>query len=265
MFERLLGRFKRGDPRAARDELPIDQPTVGLCFEYVRGIDYTSPYLADAGLDHILKALETRGLRATFSCPAKLCETAPDRIAQIVEAGHEILPLGYADESVRDLTDDAIKQLVYTCRRAFEKRGVHPVGFRAPRSSWDERLCGELARQHFLYNAEHDHARRPYVLIPGTPPLVRLPIRTDDRGLRRSENAHDATVSKHLRLIRKAKQQCRFVCVCFHPWLLAEEMERMEHWESWIDLAARTGARLVALEDALPRNPPPPPPPSTET
>ena len=91
-----------------------------------------------------------------------------------------------------------------------------------------------------------------YVVVPGSPPLVRVPIRTDDRGLRRSEGTYNATVSKHLRVVRKAIQETHFVSVCFHPWILAEDMKRMEHWESWLKTAINGGANIVAFEDALP-------------
>ena len=86
-----------------------------------------------------------------------------------------------------------------------------------------------------------------------TPPIVRVPIRTDDRGLRRSEETQDEVISKHLRSLRKAIANKTFVSICFHPWILAEDMQRMEHWEQWVTAAVRSGARVVALEDVVPR------------
>ncbi len=252
MFGRLFKRFKKSGDEAGPVELPVERTTIGLCFDYQRGLDYGSEYLENVGLDHVLKTLMGLNLRATFFCPARLCETAPDQLGAIAAAGHEMAALGYADESPRDLTDDALKQLVFACRNAFAKRGLSPVGFKSPQSHWDRRLCAELSRQQFLYDAEHDHAKQLYVLVPGAPPLVRVPIRTDDRGLRRSEDTYDATVSKHMRAARKAIQQRHFVAVCFHPWILAEDMERMEHWQAWVQFGVKAGARMVALEDALP-------------
>lgn len=252
MLNRLFGKLRKREEQPGREELPVDRPTIGLCFSSPYGIDYSSKYLADEGLKCILKSLKAHQCRATFHCPAKLCDTDPDHVTRLADAGHEIAVLGFADESPRDLTDDALKQLVFSCRSAFVKLGLNPVGFRSPHSNWDERLCLELARQRFLYNSEHDHAKQMYVLVPGQPPLVRIPIRTDDRGLRRSESTYDATVSKHLRAVRKAIQETHFISVCFHPWILAEDMKRMEHWESWFDMAINSGAKIVALEDALP-------------
>lgn len=252
MLNRLFGKLKKREEQPSREELPVDRPTIGLCFNSPYGIDYSSKYLADEGLKCILKSLKAYRCRATFLCPAKLCDTDPDHVTRLADAGHEVAVLGFADESPKDLTDDALKQLVFSCRSAFTRLGLNPIGFRSPHSNWDERLCRELARQRFLYSTEHDHAKQMYVLVPGSPPLVRVPIRTDDRGLRRSEKTYDATVSKHFRVLRKAIQETHFVSVCFHPWILAEDTKRMEHWESWLKTATNAGGKVVALEDALP-------------
>ncbi len=255
MLERLFRSRKKTEAAASPTASPpvIDEATVGLCFNYERGLRFESEYLSDLGVEHIMKVLKRLNLRGTFFCPAKLCETSPDHIARIAREGHELAVLGYYDEDPRELTEDAIKQLVYACRNAFGRRGYHPVGFRAPGSHWDARLCAELARQNFLYNAEHDHAKQLYY-VPGPPPILRVPIRTDDRGLRRSEDTYDATVSKHLRSLRKALAGKYFVSICFHPWILAEDMQRMEHWEQWIGAAVRGGARVLPLEAVIPKD-----------
>lgn len=256
MLSRLFGKSKKdAAPQieaAAPIAIPGNRGFVGLCFNYERGIGFENEYLTDTGTDHIFKTLAANRLRATFLCPAKLCETQSDKLAAIAGAGHEIAVLGYADESPKELTDDGVKQLVFACRNAFARCGLHPIGFRAPRSAWDERLCRELLLQQFRYSAEHDHAKYPYAVAPGEPPLYRLPIRTDDRGLRRSEDTYDMTVSKHFRVLRKAAVGKYFVSICFHPWILAEDMSRMEHWQLWIDTAVKSGLRIGALEDAIP-------------
>jgi len=232
--------------------LPVKQATVGLCFNYERGLDFREVYHADAGLEHVLAVLDRRGLRATFNSPAKLCETAPDRLRLIHDRGHEICVLGHADESPCELTDDAVRQLVFSCRAAFDRLGLRPVGFRAPRSQWDMRLCAVAADLGFRYSAEHDHAKHPYVLIRGTPPLVRLPVCTDDRGLRHGEETRNLTISKMHRYLRKAATRGHYVSILFHPWILMEERERMDVWEEWLETAVRFKAKIGAMQDVLP-------------
>jgi len=240
----------------AGQEVSVSRSTLGLCFNFERGVAYDSEYLSDVGLEHVLKTLERHKLRATFNCPAKLCEISPERVKMIASAGHEIAILGYADESPRELTDDGIKQLVFTCRNIFIKMGLPPHGFQSPRSQWDERLCRELAKQHFRYSAEHDHAKQPYVIEAGPPPLVRIPISTDDRGLLHSEHTVDKTISKHHRRLRHAAENRHFVAICFHPWILAEETARLQYWEEWLQTAIRLGMKIGPLVDALPTEPP---------
>jgi peptidoglycan/xylan/chitin deacetylase (PgdA/CDA1 family) len=252
-WRRLFGRVKREAAHlSASKELPVARPTVGLCLNYQRGVAFDSEYLSDLGLEQVLKVLQRHALRATFNCPAKLCETVPDRLKMIAATGHEIAVLGYADESPRELTDDGIKQLVYACRNAFAKIGLRPLGFSAPRSHWDGRLCQELARQRFRYSAEHDHARNPYVIVPGPLQLVRVPVTTDDRGLLHSERTAVKTVAKHHRRLRKAVEGSHFISICFHPWILAEESDRMQHWEEWLQAALNFGAKVGPLADVLP-------------
>lgn len=256
MFGGLFDKFKK-KPQAAVTgeslELPVDRPTIGLCFNFERGLLYESEYLFDVAMQHIFKTLKQHNLRATFNCPAKLCDIAPDQLKMIADAGHEIAVLGFADESPKELTDEAVRQLVFSCRNAFTKRGYQPIGFRAPHSKWDMRLCEELARQNFRYSAEHDHAKHPYIVMKGASNIVRMPTYTDDRGLRRSEDTQDTVMAKHHRVLRKALTNRTFACIVFHPWILAEDMQRMDHWQSWVRAAVNEGARVGALEDLLPK------------
>jgi peptidoglycan/xylan/chitin deacetylase (PgdA/CDA1 family) len=237
---------------AAGQEVPVAVPTVGLCFNYQRGVTFDSVYLSDVGLETVLKTLARHNLKATFNCPAKVCELAPARVKMIADAGHEVAALGYADESCREMDDDALKQLIYTCRNAFAKLNLRPLGFGSPGSTGDERLCRELSKQRFRYSVEHDHAKQPYVVEPGPPPIIRMPVSTDDRGLLRSEGTVDKTIAKHYRRLRRAVEERHFVSVCFHPWILAEEKDRMQHWEEWLQTAIKLGARISPLKDVLP-------------
>lgn len=232
--------------------LSTERTTVGLCFDYARQVRFDSEYLSDVGLEHILTVLRRHDLRATFNCAAKLCELVPDQIHMIAEAGHEIAAYGYADEIIHELSDDGLKVMLYSCREAFAKCRFQPIGFRSRRSDCDERLYAELCLHRFLYSSEHDHAKHPYVLVNGTPPLVRVPVCTSDIGYVRHPERSNAVVSKHHRYLRKAVAGRHFVSIGFHPWLLAEERRRMEDFEEWLEVALRCGAKIGALADALP-------------
>ncbi len=257
MFGRLFGKRKTSASadedvparpavtasRSGRD-LAVREPTIGLCFNYTSGTAWIDERLVDVGMDVILKTLAASDLRATFFCSAKSCETAGPLLRRIADQGHEVAVLGYADEVATELTQEALAQLVIACRAAFRRIGLQPVGFRSAKSPWDERLTAILAQQGFRYSAEHDHAHQPYWLTEDSRPIARIPIRTDDRGLRRSGATYDEVVSKHLRVLRKTIQRRSFATICFHPWILAEAPERMDHWRDWLSQAlgsARVG------------------------
>ncbi|HPF37856.1 MAG TPA: polysaccharide deacetylase family protein [Phycisphaerae bacterium] len=239
-------------PEAGGNELTVAGTTIGLCFNFMRGLAFDSESLSDEGLREVLDTLGQYRLRATFFCAAKLCETAPEVIRRIADAGHELGALGYADEVASKLDDAALTQLAMSCRAAFRKLGIRVIGFRAPKSHWDDRLMSVLPLHGYVYSAEHDHGRHPYWIRTDTKPIVRIPVRTDDRGLRLRENTRDEVIAKHFRVLRKAYQRKCFVTVCFHPWILAESQNRMEHWREWLEQVTLGGARVGALEDALP-------------
>lgn len=239
---------------AADGELVVKGPTVGLCFNFMRGFCYDSESLSDAGLREVLRTLATKNVRATFFCSAKICDAAPDVIRRIMGDGHEIGALGYSDEVPTELPDEALTQLSLSCFRSFQKLGIRVAGFRTPKSKWDDRLTSILPLHGYTYSAEHDHGHHPYWMQSSGRRIVRIPVRTDDRGLRRSGDTYDEVVSKHFRVLRKALQRKCFVTVCFHPWILADSMERMDHWRLWLDQAMQSGASVGPLADALPKS-----------
>lgn len=253
----FLSRLFGKKPQTAADGrklLPSGEARLGLCFQYERGINFCSEFLSEVGLKYILQELNKYNLKATFFCPARLCETTPDHIVGLHKRGHEVAALGNEGEAPSEQTDDGIKQLIYTCRHKFSSIGVPIVGFRAPHGEWDDRLCRELARQKYLYSAEHEHAKGLYVVAPGKPPLYRVPIYSTDRGLLRREATVNKTISKHHRLLRKASDGRHFVSICFHAWILAEEKERMQHFIDWLNAAVKLGMKIGPLRAALPHD-----------
>jgi len=240
-------------------ELPVAGATVGLCFDYERDLNMeksSSPELSDFGIEHILAALKKRKVRATFNCAAKLCEEMTHQIHRIADAGHELAVYGYAGESWADLDAATIKQLLYKCRAAFSRANLSPIGFRSKSTQCNAIMARELALQRFRYNAQHDHAKHPYICLADDPPLARIPVATDDRGYvrgkRKEQEEAAALISKHDRYLRKALVRGHFVSIAYHPWILAEEKSRMREWELWLDAAIKGGAKIGALEDALP-------------
>jgi SAM-dependent methyltransferase len=117
-------------------------------------------------------ALEARhGVSVTYNVVGSLFREQPDLIGWIAAAGQEVAfhsyhhqptwqPAFYAEEVAR-------------CRR----ESAEPIGYRSPRSEWDESTLTSAWANGFLWNAECGPAGPPYFIHEG---LVRLPIADDD-------------------------------------------------------------------------------------
>ncbi len=230
---------------------PYTPPALTLSFDYERGLSGDDPTLADAGLDAVLAALARRKLRATFNCCAKLAEIAADRIRLIAAAGHEIGCHGYAHESPRDLTDADLRDMLRRSLDAFGGLSVRPVGFRSPQSHWDKRLMRELAAAGFRYSAEHDRASRPYVITRQPQVLMRFPVVTDDWDYIRNPAAPEV-IARHTTYLRNAAAAKLPLALGYHPWVLAQDPQRIRDWESFVDLAIELQVPIAPFVDLLP-------------
>ena len=56
-------------------------------------------YGANVGVPELLRLLDRRGLPATFFVPGRVAEMHPDRVRDIVAAGHEVGAHGYTHRS----------------------------------------------------------------------------------------------------------------------------------------------------------------------
>lgn len=242
LWRRAIG---RGGP-------PVPRPTLVLSFDYERGYAGEDAAQADRGLDAVCQLLAARGVRATFNCVARIGLDAPDRIAGLLAAGHEVACHGYAHESPRGLDLAAIDEMLRRSLDALGAAGARPVGFRSPQSHWNAVLLAALPRFGFRYSAEHDRAALPYRLSRSAAGLVRMPVATDDWDwVRRPTDAVGLT-AKHLALVGDvARGGRRFVAIGYHPWLIGAEPARRETLERTLDAALDAGVAVVPFAALL--------------
>lgn len=248
-FGRLWRRWRSPTPR----ELTPAQPALTLSFDYERGLAGEDPRLADAGLDAVLEMLSRRAVRATFNCCAALAESAPQRLLAVIAAGHEVACHAYRHESPRDLSDDQLESMLARSVDATAAIGIRPLGFRSPQSHWDDRLMARLPAHGFTYSAEHDEAKRPY-LMQASPPLWRMPIVTDDWGYVRRPAEPQRVAARQFDLVRRlasGARPARFVAIGFHPWLLAADTTRIDACRRLLDVALGAGIRVCCFADVL--------------
>ena len=122
----------------------------------------------------ILELLEHHAITATFFVPARVAERYPERVRQIVEAGHELAHHGYTPTSPTKLTPEEEEAELTKGLSILRSFGVEVVGYRSP--SWDFSTATEglLQKHGFLYSSNFMDDLKPY-RREGTS-LVEVPV-----------------------------------------------------------------------------------------
>lgn len=117
---------------------------------------------AKVALPRVLEVLDRHGVRATFFIPGRVAERHPDRVKEIVAAGHEIGHHGYTHTSPTKLTRDEEEAELVRGKEILEAFGVELAGYRSP--SWDfSPSTLELIERHgFRYSSNLMDDVRPY-------------------------------------------------------------------------------------------------------
>ena len=137
------------------------------------GVLSQGTYGAKVAVPLILDRLADAGVIATFFVPGRVAERHPQRVAEIVAAGHELAHHGHTHTSPTLLTPEAEEEELITGRRTLEAFGVEVVGYRSP--SWDlsEHTLALLERHGFAYASNLMDDIRPYGRASGP---VEVPI-----------------------------------------------------------------------------------------
>jgi peptidoglycan/xylan/chitin deacetylase (PgdA/CDA1 family) len=147
----------------ARDPASAEQP--GARSQYLFG--------ERVGLELILDALARLDVPATFFVPGRVAERFPERVAEVVAAGHELAHHGYTHRPVTALSRDEEEAELVRGLEALGAFGAPVVGYRSP--SWELTDASlELLGAHGLrYSSNFMDDVRPYVHPGG---IVELPV-----------------------------------------------------------------------------------------
>ncbi len=130
-------------------------------------------YGAKVAVPAILELLARHGISATFFVPGKVAEDHPDRVREIVEAGHELACHGYRHRHPARMTlEEEVAELA-RAREVLDAFGVPVVGYRAPGWDLSMRSLDLVARAGFTYSSNFMDRLHPYVHPEG---LVELPV-----------------------------------------------------------------------------------------
>jgi peptidoglycan/xylan/chitin deacetylase (PgdA/CDA1 family) len=119
-------------------------------------------YGARVGLQLILDVLAKHAIKATFFVVGRNVELYPDRVAAIIDGGHEIAVHGYTHTPPARLTPADEEGELIKARKLLEGAGAMINGYRSP--SWDvSPVTLDLLEKHgFVYSSQFMADIRPY-------------------------------------------------------------------------------------------------------
>lgn len=110
-------------------------------------------FAGEVGLPRLVQLFERYDIKSTFFMPGHSIETFPNRVAQVVEAGHEIGLHGYSHENPREMSpEQEVAVLEKTLELIKNFTGESPRGYIAP---WGEMsmITTDLLLEHgFKYD-----------------------------------------------------------------------------------------------------------------
>jgi peptidoglycan/xylan/chitin deacetylase (PgdA/CDA1 family) len=138
------------------------------------GVLSQGTYGAKVAVPLILELLARHGVKATFFVPGRVAERYPERVEEIVAAGHELGHHGYTHTGPGKLGADEEEHELVRGLEVLRSFGVEVVGYRSPSWDFSPRTLSLLDSHDFRYSSNLMDDIRPYV-HPGTS-LVELPV-----------------------------------------------------------------------------------------
>lgn len=131
-------------------------------------------YGAKVGVPLILDLLAAHRLQATFFVPGVVAERYPNRVEQIVAAGHELAVHGYTHRSPSELPPDEEEEELSRALAVLRAFGPDVSGYRSPSWDFSPRTLALLDAYGFRYSSNYMDDLFPYV-HEGTS-VVELPV-----------------------------------------------------------------------------------------
>lgn len=126
------------------------------------GVLSQGTYGAKVAIPLILELLERHGVRSTFFTPGRVGERYPQRVREIVAAGHEIGLHGYTHRSPMDLAPGEEEQELVRSREILEGLGATLHGYRSPSWEFSTETIGLLQQHGLRYSSNFMDDLRPY-------------------------------------------------------------------------------------------------------
>jgi peptidoglycan/xylan/chitin deacetylase (PgdA/CDA1 family) len=138
------------------------------------GVLSQGTYGAKVAVPLLLELLERQGIRQTFFVPGRVGERHPQRVREIITAGHEVGHHGYTHTSPAKLSPHDEEQELLRGLEVLRDLGADPVGYRSPSWEFSPATTDLLSRHGFRYSSNYMDDIRPYVHADSE--LIELPI-----------------------------------------------------------------------------------------
>jgi peptidoglycan/xylan/chitin deacetylase (PgdA/CDA1 family) len=138
------------------------------------GVLSQGTYGAKVAVPLLLDLLERRGVRSTFFVPGRVAERYPDRVREIIAAGHEVGHHGHTHVAPGRLEPSVERAEFVRALDVLEQLGAEVVGYRSPAWDFSATTLSLLVEHGIRYSSNLMDDLRPYV-HPGTA-VVELPV-----------------------------------------------------------------------------------------
>jgi peptidoglycan-N-acetylglucosamine deacetylase len=138
------------------------------------GVLSQGTYGAKVGVPLIVEMLERQDLRQTFFIPGRVAERYPQRVEEILAAGHEVAHHGYTHTSPANLEPEAEEAELVRALGVLRGLGASPTGYRSPSWEFSPVTIPLLQKHGFTYSSNYMDDLRPYAHEGSG--LVELPI-----------------------------------------------------------------------------------------
>jgi peptidoglycan/xylan/chitin deacetylase (PgdA/CDA1 family) len=133
------------------------------------------------GIWRLLRVLDRAQVTATFMVSGILAEHAPESVAAIARAGHEICGHGWTQDALNvSLDRDAERDQIRRCLSALESvSGVRPRGWISPRCTPSEHTAELLAGEGLSWFGDVFDTDLPYRLPTASGDIVAIPLQME--------------------------------------------------------------------------------------
>jgi peptidoglycan/xylan/chitin deacetylase (PgdA/CDA1 family) len=126
------------------------------------GVLSQGTYGAKVAMPAILGLLERHGVRATFFVPGRVAERHPERVEQLVAAGHELALHGYTHRAVTSLDAGQEEEEMERGLAALHRFSSQVLGYRSPSWELTDHTLELVARYGLRYSSNLMDDVRPY-------------------------------------------------------------------------------------------------------